>query len=140
MKFLRSYWPWLALCGLILIYIGYSITFLNIHTYVQNTTMLLKGGLFLNLALFIRKCIQWWSYEMYVGNIHFVTEVDRPRIFYFSIFYTSYLAIYSGFLMGANFLIDSHSVILSYVLTSIVAAAGAIAFGLLVLVCSRWFG
>jgi len=139
MKFLRSYWPWLALCGLILIYIGYSITFLNLNTYVQNTKMLLKGGLILNLALFIRKCFQWWSYEMYVGANHFVLEVDRPRIFYFSIIYVSYIALYFGFSKSINFFMDIYPSF-SFVLTSVFAAAGAILFGLLAFICSRWFG
>lgn len=139
MKFLRSYWPWLALFGLLLVYIGYSITFLNLNTYVQNTKMLLKGGLILNLVLFIRKCLQWYSAFMYVGENDFELIVDRPRLFYFSILYVSSIALYFGFPISINFFMGIYPSF-SFVLTSLVAAAGAILFGLLAFICSRWFG
>lgn len=67
MSFLKGYWVWLVLFVLILIYISYSIIFLDPSIYINNTTLLLKIGLILSLLLFLRKCLQWYSSIMYVG-------------------------------------------------------------------------
>lgn len=82
---------------LTLVYLIYGWMYLDAQRFVSVGNIILFVLLIAVLALFLRKCLIWYSAFMLVGKKPFIKEVDRPRVFFFTFFYGLLLLFYLVF-------------------------------------------
>lgn len=79
------------------VYLIYGLLFRDAQGYVSVGNKILITLLIAALALFLRKSLIWYSAFMLVGKKPFNKKVDRPRVFFFTLFYGWLLIIYFVF-------------------------------------------
>src|SRR5699024_5598864 len=68
-------------------YLFYGLLFLDVKSYVSIGNKILLTLLIAAFVLFLGKCYVWYSAFMLVGKKPFNKKVDRPRVFFFTLFY-----------------------------------------------------
>lgn len=125
------------------VHIILGVFYFNVFTYILSSKMVLLAFLGLSFLLILRKSLVWYSAVMLVGNTPFSKKVDRPRVFFFSLFYSSFLLIFLAFYKYMGEPLESNltwNLVLFYkLMLSVFLFLGGLVFLLLTFVFSKKF-
>ncbi len=124
-------------------YLIYGLLFLDVKSYVSIGNKILLTLLIAAFVLFLGKCYVWYSAFMLVGKKPFNKKVDRPRVFFFTLFYGVLLLLsfvfYQYLIIPLENSVTKSQIVGDLTTSSVMVVVSVVIFVLLIFTFSKKF-